>query len=683
MLSTRLKEKEQVKQENAKRLAAITQHFDPVTGVGSLVKRVKFRITMRNVVYIPFSMVRDVPWIRLVMSHGSLLMYVQKMCNASGTKFSEELFNEVYAQFIDIRLDHDFEYWAYTTVNIIDKNSGDPIPFKLNLPQRKLVNRFEIRRMAGKPIRVIVCKARQWGGSTVTQIYMAWIQIRIKTNWNSVVIAAVEDQSRNIRGMFTALADSYPENMAYDLNGDVIKKLKLIPFEGSSKTRKIQGRNCLIGISSIEKPENTRSFDYAMCHMSEVGLWKGTVTKSPKDLVQSIRGGIKKGDLSMEVLESTPKGVGNFFHNEWLAAKSERSNYDAFLMPWHGFADYLSEIPEQELDAFIDSMDESDWHRWEQGATLQGIRWYREYMRDNNFDKWRMESEFPGDDIEAFQSTGSPVFHLRYTKLLRDMCTNPVAKGQLSADSMMGSKDVLKNIEFVPSPEGRLWIWEFPDNTVRVKNRYVVSVDIGGTTDEADWSIVRVIDRYWMKEGGNPKAVATWRGHIDQDLLAWIACQIAAWYNNALLVIESNSLRKNEKDPGSDHFLTVLDKIAEVYDNIYTRTTPDKVREGAPVLYGWHTNRSTKPLAVNTLKSKVRDQIYEECDIRLCDEMNSFMLHDDGSMGAVKGMHDDMVMSTAIGLRVSDEMDLPVEIVETYKEKTSNKTKANVSESTF
>lgn len=683
MLSTRLKEKEQVKQENAKRLAAITQHFDPVTGVGSLVKRVKFRITMRNVVYIPFSMVRDVPWIRLVMSHGSLLMYVQKMCNASGTKFSEELFNEAYAQFIDIRLDHDFEYWAYTTVKITDKKTGQEVPFKLNLPQRRLISVFERGRMDAKPVRVIVCKARQWGGSTVTQIYYSWIQIRIKTNWNSVIVADVENQSRNIRGMFTRLTESYPENMAFDMEGNPIEILKLVPYEGSSKTRKIHGRNCIIDISSTEKPESTRGFDYALCHMSEVGSWRGTAMKSPEDLVQSIRGGVKKGELSMIVMESTAKGVGNFFHREWLASKTGKSGYYPFFMPWHAFSDYMTDIPEDQLDAFISTMDESDWHRWEQGATLQGIRWYREYMSSENMDKWRMESEFPGDDIEAFQSTGSPVFHRRYTKLLRDMCTNPVAKGQLSADSMMGSKDVLKNIEFVPSPEGRLWIWEFPDNTVRVKSRYVVSVDIGGTTDEADWSIVRVIDRYWMKEGGNPKAVATWRGHIDQDLLAWIACQIAAWYNNALLVVESNSLRKNEKDPGSDHFLTVLDKIAEVYDNIYTRTTPDKVREGAPVLYGWHTNRSTKPLAVNTLKSKVRDQIYEECDIRLCDEMDSFMLHDDGSMGAVEGMHDDMVMSTAIGLRVSDEMDLPVEIVETYKEKTSKKTKANVSESTF
>jgi hypothetical protein len=162
-----------------------------------------------------------------------------------------------------------------------------------------------------------------------------------------------------------------------------------------------------------------------------------------------------------------------------------------------------------------------------------------------------------------------------------------------------------------------------------------------------------------------------------------MACQIAEWYNRALLVIESNSLRKNEKDPGGDHFLTVLDKIADVYDNIYTRTDPEKVREGAPVLYGWHTNRSTKPLAINTLKAAVRDSLYDESDMRVCDEMQSFMLMDDGSMGAVDGMHDDMVMSTAIGLRVSDEMPLPVEIKPANPMDKIMKRSKSVNESTF
>ena len=682
MLSER--QKSTIRQENSKRLAALRQHFDPVTGEGSLVKRVKFKITTRNVVFIPYAMAEEVPWIKQVIKHGSMLSYVKGICEKSNTPYHEKYFNEMYADFIDERLTHDFEYWAYTTVKITDKKSGEMVPYKLNLPQRRLVRSFERQRVSGNPIRVIVCKARQWGGSTLTQIYMAWMQIRRRIGWGSLIVTEVEDQANNIRSMFTRLADNYPSFAAYDKDGNPMELIKLERWENSSKIRKLSGRGNIIGVGSIQKPENTRGFDYAMCHMSEVGSWKGTASKTPEDMVQSIRGGVKLGADSMVVMESTAKGVGNFFHREWLAAKTGQSGYEPFFMPWHAFSDYLEEIAEADFDNYVNTLTEEDWNRWEQGATIEGIRWYNNHMRGENFDKWRMESEFPGDDIEAFQSTGSPVFHRRYTNILRQMCTAPEFMGQLTAESMMGSRDVLKNIEFVPTPQGRLWIWEKPDKTVMVKNRYVVSVDIGGTTDEADFSVIRVIDRYWLKEGGNPKAVATWRGHIDQDLLAWIAVQISEYYNHALLVVESNSLRKNEKDQGSDHFLTVLDKISEVYDNIYTRSTPEKVREGAPVMYGWHTNRFTKPLAINTLKSRVRDGLYEECDVRLCDEMDSFMMHDDGSLGAVQGMHDDIVMSTAIGLRVSDEMDAPVEYNKINKASyAAKKMKAKSNESTF
>ena len=676
------RQKEYVKQENTKRYAVLTQEFDPLSGIGSLVKRVKFYITSKNWVYIPYTMT-SIPWIRAAIKEGSLLTYVFFTCKKNKITYSDADFEAAYGAFIDERLTHDFEYWCYTAVKITDKKTGSIIPFKLNLPQRKLIARFEKKRVQGKPIRVIVCKARQWGGSTVTQIYFAWIQIRHKTSWNSVIVAEVENQSRNIRSMFTRLVEGYPEMAAKDADGKPIEQLRLVPFEGSSKTRMISRRKNIIDISSVEKPESTRSFDYALCHMSEVGSWRGTAMKSPEDLVQNIRGGVKKGEYSMVVLESTAKGVGNFFHREWIAAKQGRSGYEPFFMPWHGFLDYTSPISDDELDAFIDTLTDQDWHRWEQGATLQGIKWYREYMHQENMDKWRMESEFPGDDTEAFQGTGSPIFHRRYTNQLREMCSEPIFKGTLLAGAYVG-KEALKNIELIESPDGRLWIWEMPDNSIRVKNRYIVTVDIGGTTDEADWSVIRVFDRYWMKEGGNLKAIATWRGHIDQDLLAWLACQIATLYSNALLVVENNSLRKNEKDEGTDHFLTVLDVIAEVYNNIYTRTDPEKVRQGAPVVYGWHTNRATKPLAINALKAAVRDQLYEECDVRLCDEMDTYVLNDDGTMGATEGAHDDMVMSTAIGVRVSDEMDLPVEINQAKKlERVMKMIEKTIGESTF
>ncbi|MBR5241403.1 MAG: hypothetical protein IKW05_05650, partial [Muribaculaceae bacterium] len=61
-------------------------------------------------------------------------------------------------------------------VRIKNKMGDGDIPFKLNRPQRRLLAEMEEMRIKGKPIRIILLKARQWGGSTLVQIYMAWIQ---------------------------------------------------------------------------------------------------------------------------------------------------------------------------------------------------------------------------------------------------------------------------------------------------------------------------------------------------------------------------------------------------------------------------------------------------------------------------------------------------------------------------
>ena len=75
-----------------------------------------------------------------------------------------------------LRTRHDFEYWCVKCCKIRDKSTGKIKPFKLNAPQRYVATLFEQDRAAGRPIRFIMLKARQWGGSTLVQMYMAWIQ---------------------------------------------------------------------------------------------------------------------------------------------------------------------------------------------------------------------------------------------------------------------------------------------------------------------------------------------------------------------------------------------------------------------------------------------------------------------------------------------------------------------------
>ena len=95
---------------------------------------------------------------------------------------------EVVFTFIQIRIRYDFEFWAYSFVKIKEKLSdeavksgklGKMIQFKLNRGQRKLLSRLYKAMLNGDPIRVILLKARQWGGSTLVQIFMMWMQLVI------------------------------------------------------------------------------------------------------------------------------------------------------------------------------------------------------------------------------------------------------------------------------------------------------------------------------------------------------------------------------------------------------------------------------------------------------------------------------------------------------------------------
>ena len=93
---------------------------------------------------------------------------------------------------------------------IADKGKGRDTAFTLNRPQRIYLKAMEELRIAQKPIDIILCKARQWGGSTLTQLYMLWIQLVHKRNWNSVICGDIEKQSSIVAGMLAKVISRYP-----------------------------------------------------------------------------------------------------------------------------------------------------------------------------------------------------------------------------------------------------------------------------------------------------------------------------------------------------------------------------------------------------------------------------------------------------------------------------------------
>jgi hypothetical protein len=552
------------------------------------------------------------------------------------------------------------------------------VRFKLNYAQVKVFERCEALRKAGEPIDIIICKARQWGGSTFSIFYQMWLALKWKESHSFVVAAQNKTVAKSIVRMLTQAIKTYP---AWDLGLPEEEKLSLANVDDTcyelrdSNKQRVRDHDIYVG--TIKEPDGIRGFATSGAHYSEVGVWDDTPERRPGDLIRSIAGGIPVMPYTMQVMESTPKGAGNFFHETWRNAKDGTSNFNAVFIPWY----YIPHdtLPIDDYEEFVEWLyegrnDENPqgrwkdsgkhyWWLWTLGATLEGINWYR-YKRLSYNDYALMASEAPSDDVEAFQFSGTKVFDFREVDAMRATCKDPIAEGELLSDGGKG-KDALKNIRFFKKRQGALKIWEFPDKEAHISNRYLTVVDIGGRSSKADWSVIRVFDRFMMTLGGKPELVAQMRYHTDHDLLAYDAIRVAEYYNHSLLVFESNTLETKDKERDVDGNMIeyILDTISTIYTNLYARKqSAEQIEKGEPKKWGYHTNTGTKPGLIANLQECIRNQLYVERWNPCLDEMAMYQKNDKGQFSAPagEGNHDDMLMATAIGLWICfREMDLP------------------------
>lgn len=663
-------------QENERRRAIVFAPFNPITGEGSIGQRVAFTVSDYPIPtqYLPVEMM-DEPFVKSLSKAGSVEAFIR---DALMLPVTDEARDKVVEEFIRIRQKHDYPFWAAMFAYIKRKGGGTDVLFRLNRPQRKLIKRLEKMRKAGKPIRLILLKARQWGGSTAIQIYMAWLQLVHEVGLNSLIIAHQGTGSDEIKDMFDRMIKSYPVEMLHEL-GDAYapNEPKMVGVGKSGNIFRVPQRNCKIKIGTAERPNSCRGGDYNLVHLSEVALWKETDGKKPEDIVRSACSGILLRPYTMIVYESTPNGVGNFFHKEYLAAKKGLSQFEAMFVAWFEIEQY--ELPfENEAEKYefakklfanrrneeIKSDREEPgtylWRLWEKGATLEAIHWYVS-ERSKYTNHGDMASEYPSDDIEAFTYSGRKVFSSEDVEQFRPACRAPRWIGEIYGSADEGEK-AIEGLRFKKEADGRLFMWHDVERSdiEEVTDRYLVVVDVcKGHTKNADFADILVIDRLFMMDGEPPVVAAEWHGHIDMDKLAWKATQVAAYYNNALLVIESNTLETNNTKGEAEYILTL---IHEVYGRqLYARKqSAEDIRQGLPKKYGYHTNPLTKKVVIYNLKVVIRERLYIEREEACLDEYLTYVETENNVFEAMEGYHDDRLMTRAIGMQVCyHEMELP------------------------
>jgi hypothetical protein len=163
----------------------------------------------------------------------------------------------------------------------------------------------------------------------------------------------------------------------------------------------------------------------------------------------------------------------------------------------------------------------------------------------------------------------------------------------------------------------------------------VIGGDPAEGLDSGDDSVLQVLS---LAHG---EQVAELQGKVEPFAFAGLAYLLGTWFNDALVGIENN------KDGGANRALFELR-----YPNIYLEQSDVRLSYDKPsAKLGWNTNVRSKHRLVAQGRKLMEDGSVIPHSDRLLSQFETFILQDAG-YSAVKGGHDDLVMSWLIGIEM-------------------------------
>jgi len=214
-----------------------------------------------------------------------------------------------------------------------------------------------------------------------------------------------------------------------------------------------------------------------------------------------------------------------------------------------------------------------------------------------------------------------------------------------SGDTVIHSDDIVRIKGIIREPTHRVgfdrntWIWEEPKD----ENTYLLVADVA-RGDGADSSTFHVFKLETME------IICEYKGKPTPDIFAEIVNTAGLQYNNAMVVIENNSVGFH-----------VLEKLKEKeYPNVYhsKKGTHQYVESHAAegnssVIPGFTTSMKTRPLIIAKFEEFIRNKVLTIYSKRLANELDTFIWRH-GRPEAQRGYNDDLIMAASIGCWVRD-----------------------------
>lgn len=470
------------------------------------------------------------------------------------------------------------------------------VPLHLNAIQQAYYER--------RTARDLILKPRQVGFTTLNSALLLGDTL-LRPNTYSAIVAQDAPSSERIFGTIRMMWGRLPDCWHTRFPTGLANKDELF----------WPGLNSRIYVGSAGSVNFGRGHTINNLLCTEVAHWP-----HPEDILTAVTQAVTPDGRI--IIESTPNGFGNYFHDLWCEATAGQSLYRAHFFPWWWDPDYR--VPGPDLGPLSD---EEMALRHHHHLDDDQIRWRRQKQRELR-DKF--PQEYPEDDRTCFLTSGRCCFFvpalLDAQQQARQLSSRSVDRLPMKRRSAEGFKEV-GTINVLP---GRLTVWRDPERG----KEYCIGADVAEGLEGGNFSAAVVLERQ------SGEQVAELHGHWRPDVFAQILAALGIWYRLADIAVEANN-----------HGHTALQVLCYQlnYARLYYYVDGEA---GSKPRLGWPTNAKTKPIMIDDLAAAVADAAIRLRSCHLIDECLSFVSKDDGVQAAQEGKHDDLVIAAAIAWQV-------------------------------
>lgn len=505
----------------------------------------------------------------------------------------------------------------------IRTKQGKIAPLILKPAQQRLYDEIKKQHGEGKPVRIVILKARQLGFSTIIEA-LFFQNAATRHNVRTLIVAHDVDSTTNLFRMNKLFYDSLPEQVkpmrkASNSKEILFENPTLDPAEKAKNPGFMSAIKCVPATGSSVG----RSDTLTNVHASEVAFWHD-MGETFTALLQAVP---DERDTAV-IVETTPNGF-NEFKTFWDDSVAGKTGFLPLFFPWFEEPNYRRPTPpdmilteeEEKLKATYHLDNEQiAWRRWCIATNLAG-------------DVEAFHQEYPSCPEEAFLTSGNPFFD--NTKVINRINSMVVDVRRGRFEHSFGDNSIPEEPSLVEDRKGEVYIYREPEE----RHPYVIGGDTAG--DGSDRFTAYVLDN----STGEQVASIVYDGGSELYYAQQVYC-LGRMYNDALIGIEINFSTYPER------------KLEEwQYPRLYIREKPDDIRgQLSSYKWGWRTDMRTRPLILANLRTWV-DQCADTINsVELLREMLTFVRNEAMRAEAAPGAHDDMVMAAAIANYIRPQM---------------------------